>query len=317
MAGQHGQDPASESRRDAENSSESIDAHAIDRLVALAQDRPIAALTGAGISTDSGIPDYRGKGAPPRTPMRVEQFLGDTAARQRFWAGARLGAGAFGEARPNPAHLALAALERAGKLSGVITQNVDGLHRLAGTQRLVELHGNGAMIRCVPGGHRFARTEVLGWIDQANPELAETAARAVATPNPDADAEIAGLVDLERVTVPHCPICGGLLRPDVVFFGEYVPAETFQAAREVVAAGGVLLVVGSSLAVNSGIRLLNQAEQAGTPIAIINRGPTKGDARAAVRIEGGAALTLTALATRLRIDDPIHVESELERGTFG
>lgn len=325
MAGPDGQDPVGESRsprpvsdvEPGQAGADAVDSGSIEQLAALAQGRRLAVLTGAGISTDSGIPDYRGKGAPPRTPMRAEKFLGDEAARQRFWAGARLGAGTFGEARPNPAHLALAELERAGRLSGVVTQNVDGLHRQAGTRRLVELHGNGATIRCVPGGHRFPRTEVLGWLDQANPELAEAAERGVATPNPDADAETGGLIDLERVTVPRCPICGSMLRPDVVFFGEYVPGDTFQAAREIVAEGGVLLVVGSSLAVNSGIRLLNQAEKAGMPIAIINLGPTKGDARAAVRIEGGAADSLTALAHRLSAGDPIRVESAPERGTFG
>lgn len=292
MTGQFGQDAAAVEPA-------VVDPRAIDLLAGLAAERPLAVLTGAGISTDSGIPDYRGAGAPPRTPMRVDRFLGEHAARQRFWAGAFLGAGAFGDARPNAAHLVLAQLERAGRISGVVTQNVDGLHRLAGSTRLVELHGNGAQIRCVPGGHRFPRTEVLGWVGQGNPALVEATDHREITQNPDADAEVSGLVPLADVIVPSCPICGGLLRPDVVFFGEYVPEHTFRAASDIVAEGGALLVVGSSLAVNSGIRLLNQAEKAGSPIAIINRGPTKGDARAAVRLECGAAEALRALAAQL------------------
>lgn len=275
------------------------DPAALDRLADLAADGPFAVLTGAGISTDSGIPDYRGTGAAPRTPMRADRFLAAEAARQRFWAGARLGAGTLGAARPNSGHLVLVELERAGRISGVVTQNVDGLHGLAGSERIAELHGNGAVIRCVPGGHRFSRTEVLSWVDQANPELATAAESGRATQNPDADAEVAGLVNLANVTVPSCPICAGMLRPDVVFFGEYVPNETFQAASDIVAEGGALLVVGSSLAVNSGIRLLNQAERAGSPIAIINRGPTKGDSRASVRLECGAAEGLAGLAEKL------------------
>lgn len=305
MSSSNQQDPAGPDGLDnvdsqglAGNSTE-VDAAALEQLAMLAAAGPLAVLTGAGISTDSGIPDYRGKGAPPRTPMKFEQFLGDEAARQRFWAGARLGAGTFGEVLPNAAHLALADLERAGHLSGVVTQNVDGLHRRAGSNRVVELHGNGETIRCTPGGHRFPRSEVLSWIDQANPALVAAAESGAAQMNPDADAEVAGLVDLAEVTVPRCPICGGMLRPDVVFFGEYVPTETFQAASDIVAEGGALLVVGSSLAVNSGIRLLNQAERAGAPIAIINRGVTKGDARAAVRLECGAAEALSALRGKL------------------
>lgn len=288
---------------------------ALDRLARLAAERPLAVLTGAGISTDSGIPDYRGKGAPPRTPMSADRFLGDEAARQRFWAGARLGAEAFGGALPNAAHNALAELEGAGRISGVVTQNVDGLHQRAGTRRVVELHGNGALIRCVPGGHRFPRAEVLDWVDQANPTLVAAAASGLARQNPDADADAAGLVSLDAITVPRCPICGGMLRPDVVFFGEYVPNETFQAASDIVAEGGALLVVGSSLAVNSGIRLLNQAERAGAPIAIINRGPTKADARATVRLECGAAEGLTALSNILLTAGDKRADGLAGRGT--
>jgi NAD-dependent SIR2 family protein deacetylase len=275
------------------------DPAALDLLAALIADRPFAVLTGAGVSTDSGIPDYRGRGAPQRTPLRADRFFSEEDVRRRFWAGARLGANIVGLAKPNSAHLVLAELERAGQLSGVVTQNVDGLHSEAGSQNVLELHGNGSVIRCVLGGHRFARAEVLRWVDRVNPELLAAAQTGLALHNPDADAEVAGLVSLDSVTVPICPICGGMLRPDVVFFGEYVPRETFEAASEIVASGGALLVVGSSLAVNTGIRLLNLAEREGAPIAIINRGPTKGDARARVRLECGAAEGLTALAARL------------------
>lgn len=268
----------------------------LDELAALFADGPVALLTGAGISTDSGIPDYRGAGTPPRTPMRIDQFAHDERYRQRFWAGARIGALSTASVRPNAGHRAVATLEREGFLSGVITQNVDGLHNRAGTANLAELHGNGSVIRCTPSDHRFTRAEALAWFDVANPGFAERNAGAEITPDGDADVrETAG------VRVPVCPACGGMLRPDVVYFGEHVPVAVFEHAERIVAAAGSLVIAGSSLAVNTGVRLVHRAEQRGLPIAVINRGPTQVDRRASlrVRIEGGTTETLTALAARL------------------
>lgn len=265
-------------------------------LAALFDRGPAALLTGAGISTDSGIPDYRGAGTPPRTPMRIEQFMNDEAYRRRFWAGARIGAMRLERIEPNAGHLALAALERDGWANGVITQNVDGLHLRAGTSNLAELHGNGSVIRCIPHGHRFTRAEALAWFDIANPGFA--ASNAAAPITPDGDAEVR---DTTGVHVPCCPACGGMLRPDVVYFGEHVPASVFAHAERIVAGAESLIVAGSSLAVNTGIRLVHRAEQRGIPLAVINRGPTQVDHRDSVRvrIEGGTSETFTALAVLL------------------
>lgn len=269
--------------------------HQIEDLAALFTAGPVAVLTGAGISTDSGIPDYRGAGTPPRTPMSITQFTEDAQYRQRFWAGARLGSGPLHAVEPNAGHFALAELERTGRVEGVITQNVDGLHRKAGSQRVVELHGSGSTIRCVECAARWSRIEVLHWFDVANPGYAE--AQAGAPLNPDGDAEVS---DLAGVRVPRCPACGGMLRPDVVYFGEVVPTEVFAAAEQLVSTANALLLAGTSLAVNTGVRLLHRAERRGIPVAVINRGPTAADSRATVRIEGGTSENLSELATLLR-----------------
>lgn len=266
---------------------------AIDRIAAILAAAPAALLTGAGVSTDSGIPDYRGAGAPVRSPMRFQEFLADPDYRRRYWAGARLGAGSFDAVGPNPGHREIARLQRTGFLSGVITQNVDGLHQRGGAAGVVELHGNGATIRCLSCERRFPRAEVLGWIDRDNPWLMTEAEVRI---NPDGDAETARSAEL---VLPDCPICGGILRPDVVFFGELVPTEVFAAAAAVVDAAGSLVVAGSSLAVNSGIRLVERAARAGKPLIVINRGPTKVDARADVRVEGGVSETMAGLVDAL------------------
>lgn len=257
---------------------------------------PAALLTGAGMSTDSGIPDYRGAGTPPRTPMSIQQFSEDESYRRRFWAGARVGSLGLASVQPNAGHRAVAALERDGRLSGVITQNVDGLHGRAGTANLAELHGNGATIRCVTEGHRFTRAEVLAWFDVANPGFADRNAGARITP--DGDADVSGT---DRVRVPVCPACGGMLRPDVVYFGEHVPIEVFEHAERIVHAASSLIIAGSSLAVNTGVRLVHRAEQRGLPVAVINRGPTQIDRRQSVRvrIDAGTSETLTDLVELL------------------
>ncbi|WP_053351356.1 Sir2 family NAD-dependent protein deacetylase [Leucobacter musarum] len=264
----------------------------IAQLANLFERAPLTVLTGAGISTDSGIPDYRGAGTPPRTPMSIEQFIRDEAYRRRFWAGARIGSLRAAGVAPNAGHLALARLEAAGRINGVITQNVDNLHRRAGSRTVVELHGNGNVTRCTAHGHRFTRDQVLAWFDEQNPGFA--ARNADAEIAPDGDALV---TETDTVIEPRCPECGATLRPDVVYFGEFVPKPVFAAAADLVAGAGGLLLIGSSLAVNTGIRLVHRAEQREIPFAVINRGPTAVDTRPGltVRIDGSATEVLEAL----------------------
>ncbi|RNE66475.1 NAD-dependent protein deacetylase [Cryobacterium tepidiphilum] len=264
---------------------------AVDRLAQLLRGKTVAVLTGAGVSTDSGIPDYRGEGAPRRTPMTFQTFLADERARKRYWAGSHLGWRRFRSAQPNAGHRALAELEASGVINGVITQNVDGLHTRAGSRRVVELHGSMDKVVCLRCGQAYARESVAARLEQENPGLAEAVTIA-----PDGDAEVS---DVGAFTIPVCTVCGGMLKPDVVFFGELVPVRRFAAAASLVAGADALLVAGSSLAVNSGIRLVELARRGGAPIAVVNRGLTKGDARALVKLDAGTSETLAALAARL------------------
>ncbi|MGN6204831.1 Sir2 family NAD-dependent protein deacetylase [Humibacter sp.] len=265
----------------------------IDAAIDILADRTVAVLTGAGISTDSGIPDYRGEGAPRRTPMSFSQFLGDERSRKRYWAGSHLGYSRFSAAEPNAGHFALAELEVAGIVPGVITQNVDGLHTRAGSRRVVPLHGTMDRVLCLRCGQMFARDDIAAQIDELNPWLTQPDAVTIA---PDGDAEVN---DVDSFVIPDCSVCGGELKPDVVFFGEFVPPLRFEAARELVDGADALLVAGSSLAVNSGIRLVEQARRRRLPIVVVNRGETKGDARATLKLDAGTSETLGAMAAAL------------------
>lgn len=265
----------------------------IDAAIDILADRTVAVLTGAGISTDSGIPDYRGEGAPRRTPMSFSQFLGDERSRKRYWAGSHLGYSRFSAAEPNAGHFALADLEVAGIVPGVITQNVDGLHTRAGSRRVVPLHGTMDRVLCLRCGQMFARDDIAAQIDELNPWLTQPDAVTIA---PDGDAEVN---DVDSFVIPDCSVCGGELKPDVVFFGEFVPPLRFEAARELVDGADALLVAGSSLAVNSGIRLVEQARRRRLPIVVVNRGETKGDARATLKLDAGTSETLGAMAAAL------------------
>ncbi len=266
---------------------------ALEEAVSALRGQTIAVLTGAGVSTDSGIPDYRGDGAPVRTPMTVQQFLEDDRHRRRYWAGSHLGWRRFTSVKPNAGHHALAAMEAAGQVSGVLTQNVDGLHRQAGSRRVVELHGAMGQVRCLDCGQLVARETVAARLAAANPWI-DTASEVELAP--DGDVAVGQLGDF---VVPVCTVCGGTLKPDVVFFGELIPPVRFHAAADVVRSAGALLIAGSSLVVNSGIRLLDIAVKRRIPVVIVNRGPTRGDARATVRLEAGTSETLAALAGRL------------------
>jgi len=266
---------------------------AFEEAVAALKGRTVAVLTGAGVSTDSGIPDYRGAGAPVRSPMTFQQFLADLDYRKRYWAGSHLGWKRFSAASPNAGHKALADLELAGLVDGIITQNVDGLHLRAGSQRVVDLHGSMDRVVCLTCGQYYARGGVADQITEHNPWLDQPESVEL---SPDGDVEIK---DVAAFVLPECTVCGGILKPDVVFFGEFVPKEKFAEATALLQSADALLIAGSSLVVNSGIRLLEQASRRKVPIVIINRGVTKGDNRASVKIDAGTSETLVSLLERL------------------
>ena len=265
----------------------------VDAAADMLRGRRIAVLTGAGLSTDSGIPDYRGAGAPVRTPMTFAQFLADPEYRKRYWAGGELGWKRFNSAEPNAGHRALAALELSGGVNGVITQNVDGLHLRAGSQRVVDLHGTMDRVRCLRCGQLYARTDISDRIVELNPWVADPQSLEL---GPDGDVEF---TSTEHFIVPACSACEGTLKPDIVFFGEFIPKEKFVEASALVQKADALLIAGSSLVVNSGIRLLDHATRRRMPVIIINRGVTKGDPRATLKIDGGATESLVGLRDRL------------------
>jgi len=265
----------------------------VGRAVDALAGRRVAVLTGAGISTDSGIPDYRGKGAPTRTPMTAQQFLSSAVSRQRYWVGSHLGWRAFAAAEPNGGHQALADLEARGVATGVITQNVDGLHLRAGSRRVVELHGTMRRVLCTHCGQVFDRRDLAARVEADNPWI--TVPDAVEL-GPDGDVLPSSS---EGFVVPVCSVCGGMLKPDVVFFGEYIPLVKFNEAEQLVRTSDALVVAGSSLVVNSGIRLLERARRRKLPVVIVNRGQTRADAHATVKIDAGTTEVLRALARAL------------------
>lgn len=267
-------------------------------LVALLRDRRIAVLTGAGMSTDSGIPDYRGPDSPPSNPMTIRQFTSDPVFRQRYWARNHLGWRHMDATLPNAGHRALAALEAAGVVSGVITQNVDLLHTKAGSDKVVNLHGTYAQVICLDCAHTMSRAALADLLEEANPGFAQRVAESVGgiAVAPDADAVVG---ETSSFRVVDCPRCGGMLKPDIVYFGESVPKERVAKAYSVVDAADALLVAGSSLTVYSGYRFVRHAAAEGMPVAIVNRGPTRGDALATVKIDNGCSPMLALLAVEL------------------
>jgi NAD-dependent SIR2 family protein deacetylase len=261
----------------------------------LLRDRSWVALTGAGISTDSGIPDYRGPTSIRATPMQYSEFVGSLDAQQRYWARSYLGWRRIGHAKPNAGHRVLADLETAG-LAGVITQNVDGLHAAAGTQRLITLHGDIATVICLDCGDRSARTELQDRLADANPQLDEPPVLEHAELRPDGDAVAR---DWEHFRLVGCLQCDGRLKPDVVFFGESVPKARVEAAYALVEHADVLVVLGSSLTVMSGLRFVRHQARLQQPVVIINRGPTRGDDLATVKIDSGCSETLSKIRETL------------------
>ncbi|MFI5801354.1 NAD-dependent protein deacetylase [Streptomyces sp. NPDC051561] len=263
----------------------------------------VLVLSGAGMSTESGIPDYRGEGGSlsRHTPMTYQEFTADPQARRRYWARSHLGWRVFGRARPNAGHRAVAAFARHGLAPGLITQNVDGLHQAAGSVDVVELHGSLDRVVCLSCGTVGARRELAVRLTQANPGFAPVAAGI----NPDGDADLTDQQVGDFRVVP-CTVCGGVLKPDVVFFGEAVPPQRVEQCRALVREATSLLVLGSSLTVMSGLRFVREAARAQKPVLIVNRDPTRGDRLALTRVALPLGQVLTDVAERLgvRVEGP-------------
>lgn len=262
-------------------------------LAGLVAEGGVVVLSGAGVSTASGIPDYRGVTGRTRTapPMQWDEFIGSRAARRRYWARGQVGFRRYLGIEPNPAHRAVAALEQAGLVEAVVTQNVDGLHGAAGSEQVVELHGSLRDVVCLDCGGRERRRALQARLAAANPWLEEVEAPVQA----DGDA-VLGAVHVDRFELVGCLRCGGDLRPDVVFFGEFVPRDRMARARDLVAGARTVVVVGSSLTVGSGWLLLRHARRHGAATAIVNIGPTRGDDLVDLRIEADCGEVLTAVA---------------------
>lgn len=264
----------------------------MERLVDLVRGGGVTVLTGAGISTDSGIPDYRGDPTRVRRPpISYREFVTDADARRRYWARSHIGWPQVTRALPNASHHVLENLESAGLVAHVITQNVDGLHAAAGSRRVLELHGSLHRTLCLECGDRRSRLELHHRLSAANPRFDEQEIEFA----PDGDAVIPDRLTT-RFRVVDCLGCGGLLKPDVIFFGENVPRIRVEEAYRLVEAAASLVVLGSSLTVMSGYRFVLAAQAASIPVAIVNRGPTRGDDLATVRVEGGLAPVMAALA---------------------
>jgi NAD-dependent SIR2 family protein deacetylase len=271
----------------------------VDAALGLLADRPLVALTGAGLSTDSGIPDYRGPGSPRRTPMTYQEFVSGPVPQRRYWARSYVGWARMAHAEPNGGHRALVELERTGRLRGVITQNVDGLHGAAGQRTVVDLHGRIDAVICLGCRRTGSRARLQERLTALNPGFVEAAGAAIEAA-PDGDAVLEATDGFH--TAP-CLECGGVLKPDVVFFGENVPKErvarSYALVDEVGATGGALLVAGSSLTVMSGLRFVRHAAKEGIPVVIVNRGETRGDPQATLRLDAGCSETLEQLAAHL------------------
>ncbi|WDZ95175.1 NAD-dependent protein deacetylase [Herbaspirillum sp. WKF16] len=269
-----------------------------DELAALAQllltHRKVLVLTGAGISTASGIPDYRDADGVRRgrLPIQGDEFRSSEAARKRYWARSMLGWPRLAQARPNAAHRAIAQLQSAGRVATVLTQNVDGLHQEAGACDVIELHGSIHAVRCLSCGTAYERAQIQNQLEQFNPALAEVEAAML----PDGDVQLEPDADAD-FHVPSCARCGGMLQPDVVFFGDGVPVARSAEAERAVRDCDAMLVVGSSLMVLSGFRFARMAAEAGKPVAGINRGLTRADPLLAFKVAASAEAVLPRLAT--------------------
>lgn len=246
-------------------------------------------LTGAGISTDSGIPDYRGEGRVARHPMTYDIFMESLEAQQRYWARSYVGWSRIALAKPNQGHFALASAESQGAVNFLVTQNVDGLHQEAGSKAVIDLHGRLDRVVCLGCRKVISRIQMDELLKELNPTISKDLNVEF---SPDGDAEIEGTRDFQ---VPKCLQCSGTLKPDVVFFGESVPSERVELALNQLSQSDAMVVAGSSLTVNSGYRFAKQASKAGKPIVIVNIGPTRADALAMAKIEANTSNALERL----------------------
>lgn len=272
---------------------ETFDQRALVAVVDLMATGSVVVITGAGLSTDSGIPDYRGPGAPVRAPMTIGEFRSGPVAQQRYWARSHLGWQHLGTAAPNRGHLALAALENAGYVAELITQNVDGLHQQAGSRNVVDLHGRIDEVICLTCGQITPRMELHRRLEALNPGFGGDLELAKA---PDGDVEFD---DTAGFRVAACLRCRGVLKPNVVFFGDSVAKPVVQHCFAAVEAADGMLVAGSSLTVMSGLRFVRHAKRRGIPIVIVNRGVTRGDDLADWKIDAGCTPTLLGIAAQL------------------
>ncbi|MFJ5696454.1 NAD-dependent protein deacetylase [Arthrobacter sp. NPDC093139] len=260
----------------------------------------LALLTGAGLSTDSGIPDYRGPDSPPRAPMTYQEFVRDAGNRQRYWARNHIGWSHLRRADPNAGHAAVVQLERRGLLTGLITQNLDRLHEDAGSVNVVDLHGRFDQVICLDCRRTYSRGLLAGVLEELNPSFLKRALESgVVEIAPDADATVEDSELISSFVVAKCPACGGVLKPDFVYFGENVPKDRVERAYSMVDEAGALLVAGSSLSVMSGLRFVRHAAKQGKPVVIINRGETRGDDLATVKLAAGVSEALSWLAEEL------------------
>jgi NAD-dependent SIR2 family protein deacetylase len=271
-------------------------AEALDTLAELIAAGEVLVLTGAGISTESGIPDYRGPSSAARraSPMTFQTFTGDPVARRRYWARSHLGWQLIGAARPNRGHRAVAVLQQHGLLTGVVTQNVDGLHQDAGARDVTDLHGRLDRVRCLDCGRLSDRAELHARLAAANEDWQAVALGV----NPDGDVDLPDSA-LDGFRVVDCLACAGVLKPDVVFFGETVPPERVARCYQRLGRSRSLLVLGSSLTVMSGHRFVLRAARGGQPVAIVNQGATRGDRYAAVTVDAPLGIVLPGLAARI------------------
>ncbi|MFE4195294.1 Sir2 family NAD-dependent protein deacetylase [Paenarthrobacter sp. NPDC056912] len=273
---------------------------AVHQAVDILGGKRLAVLTGAGLSTDSGIPDYRGPGSAPRNPMTYQEFIGSVASRRRYWARNHLGWSHLRHADPNAGHAAVALMEKRGLLTGLITQNVDRLHEEAGSANVVDLHGRFDQVICLAEGHTFTRRLVAAILEEINPGfLAAALNSGVVEMAPDADATVEDPELITSFVMAVCPVCGGTLKPDFVYFGENVPKVRVARAYGMVDDAQALLVAGSSLTVQSGLRFVRHASKSGKPVVIINRGSTRGDQFATLKLDFGVSGALDYLARQL------------------
>lgn len=281
---------------------ENVEVKLLELTGALARARRLIVLTGAGISTESGIPDYRSENGlwAKHTPIYYADFVRNPAVRRRYWARSLNGYPRFRDAHPNDGHIALAGMEQSGRVHFLVTQNVDRLHTKAGSRRLVELHGENSTVQCISCDYRESRAQTQKRLEWDNRHL----------PLP---ADEVG--DAEGVIPPTCPLCGGWLKPAVVFFGEPVPAEKTEQARQAVSECDALLVVGSSLTVWSGYRLAKAAHDSGKPLYILNIGPTRADNDATLKVEAPAGATLSRIARDIDSRSGIEAEGQAYNGS--